>query len=288
MSSHDTKKLKIEAEEENPNERKKTVWRKKNSSWRRKNSLWKRTNFLWKKKFFFHFFQKKMLRLLCEKGDLETIKARFIQIDDLNSEHEAMALASKSGNAELVEYLYDYGFSVLEHFGEKKMTCLHFAAEKGHEKVVDFLIGTGLCVDVVDGKGQTPLDLATENEHCDVIDLLLSNGATYSEDYCERLENDEEEFFSKFVEELKEKGFEPCVCTIDITSTMTEAVLDGDVEMVKRLAKKFDLNEIRLDNLPSLYEIRNALEILKIFIMNGFEYQHSENAYENEELLSKK
>jgi len=40
---------------------------------------------------------------------------------------------------------------------------LHFAAQHGHENVVKFLVAFGAQIDVVDGKGNTPVELVKNN-----------------------------------------------------------------------------------------------------------------------------
>ena len=57
-------------------------------------------------------------------------------------------------------------------------TALHVAASTGMAQLVAALIDVGGAkVDVVDGKGQTPLLRATMDHHVNVVDVLLSRGA---------------------------------------------------------------------------------------------------------------
>uniref|UniRef100_W5LGB8 Ankyrin repeat and SOCS box protein 1 n=1 Tax=Astyanax mexicanus TaxID=7994 RepID=W5LGB8_ASTMX len=56
-------------------------------------------------------------------------------------------------------------------------TPLRIAATAGHSDCVDFLIGQGADVDLVDVKGQTALYVAVVNGHLDCVRILLEAGA---------------------------------------------------------------------------------------------------------------
>ncbi|KAI8712988.1 NACHT domain-containing protein [Fusarium sp. LHS14.1] len=68
-------------------------------------------------------------------------------------------------------------------------TLLSYAAENGHESIVELLVNTGrVNIDAVDeigpfdlftwpGSGLTPLGAAAENDHLGVVKILLANGA---------------------------------------------------------------------------------------------------------------
>ncbi|KAH8744645.1 ankyrin repeat-containing domain protein, partial [Hyaloscypha finlandica] len=56
-------------------------------------------------------------------------------------------------------------------------TPLHWAAEKGYEKIMRLLIGRGADVNARDKAGRTPFTEAAEKGHIDIMRLLLENGA---------------------------------------------------------------------------------------------------------------
>ena len=60
-------------------------------------------------------------------------------------------------------------------------TPLHWAAEKGHTKVVEMLFAKGASVKAVDNQGCTPLRLAAGGRNYNVVRLLLGKGATTDE-----------------------------------------------------------------------------------------------------------
>ena len=59
-------------------------------------------------------------------------------------------------------------------------TPLYVASESGHADVVQLLLGNGARVDAAMENGATPLFTASENGHEDVVRLLLDAGATWS------------------------------------------------------------------------------------------------------------
>lgn len=61
--------------------------------------------------------------------------------------------------------------------GTLDRTPLHYAAEKGHAKLVALLINNGAEVNAREFQEATPLHLAAANAHADVCDLLLNAGA---------------------------------------------------------------------------------------------------------------
>ncbi|KNC76659.1 serine/threonine protein kinase, variant 2 [Sphaeroforma arctica JP610] len=56
-------------------------------------------------------------------------------------------------------------------------TPLHIASENGHKDVVELLLAKGADTHVKDETGSTPLYLASKNGHKDVVELLLAKGA---------------------------------------------------------------------------------------------------------------
>lgn len=56
-------------------------------------------------------------------------------------------------------------------------TALTIAADKGHYKFCELLIGRGAHIDVRNKKGNTPLWLAANGGHLDVVQLLVQAGA---------------------------------------------------------------------------------------------------------------
>ena len=81
--------------------------------------------------------------------------------------------AAESGNPHMVELLIRKGGAdVYAKTGTFLKTSLHLAAAHGHLFVVRIFIATGMNIDVRDGSGKTPLDLAERGGHSDVVAAL--------------------------------------------------------------------------------------------------------------------
>lgn len=52
------------------------------------------------------------------------------------------------------------------------MTPLHWASEQGHYHVAKLLLKNGADPNALSKFEKTPLDIADDNDHCDLIDLL--------------------------------------------------------------------------------------------------------------------
>ncbi|CAF4710247.1 unnamed protein product [Rotaria sp. Silwood1] len=61
----------------------------------------------------------------------------------------------------------------------KGYTCLHWAAAKGHKKIVEYLINSlGMKVDTIGDRRRTPLHVACENGHTEIVKFLLEKDAS--------------------------------------------------------------------------------------------------------------
>ena len=85
--------------------------------------------------------------------------------------------AARQGDAAAVESLLKQGTDPNIAAGEG-MTALHWAAERGHQKVVELLISSGAVVDTKTRIGKyTPLHLASRSGHGEATRLLLTAGS---------------------------------------------------------------------------------------------------------------
>lgn len=84
------------------------------------------------------------------------------------------------GDIESVKQQLALGASVVEEFGQRRQ-ALHFAAQHGQVAIVEFLLSPevkmqtkgAVSVDAVDHDGKTPLYLAAQNGHVNVVRALL-------------------------------------------------------------------------------------------------------------------
>ncbi len=85
--------------------------------------------------------------------------------------------AARQGDAAAVESLLKQGTNPNTAAGDG-MTALHWAAERGHQKVVELLISSGAVVDTKTRIGKyTPLHLASRSGHGGATRLLLKAGS---------------------------------------------------------------------------------------------------------------
>jgi len=85
--------------------------------------------------------------------------------------------AAFCGHREVVELLIANGAEINPKSRLTSSTPLHRAILGGNETVVKILIANGANVNTKDKSGDTPLDLARENRHNDIADLLRKHGA---------------------------------------------------------------------------------------------------------------
>ncbi|UPK91892.1 hypothetical protein LCI18_002827 [Fusarium solani-melongenae] len=87
-----------------------------------------------------------------------------------------LSWAAENGHEAVMQMLLGQGARI-EVADEGGRTPLSWAAENGHEAVVQLLLGRGARIEVADEGGRTPLSWAAENGHEAVMQLLLGRGA---------------------------------------------------------------------------------------------------------------
>lgn len=120
----------------------------------------------------------------CSMGSLELVKALFELDEDLvkliNSKHKdfnAVRLAVRSGNPDLVQFLIDKGADLETTFGSNSETLLHFAANEGLPRIIRLLVDAGISINVKDGRGMTPLYTAVLAKKSSSVHELLALNA---------------------------------------------------------------------------------------------------------------
>ena len=86
--------------------------------------------------------------------------------------------AVKNGDLEKVSELIKSGADLNTTVGDTdKRNLLHHASQKGHPKLVEFLIEKGIGINSLDKRGRTPLYLACYDYKFDSAKVLVSKGA---------------------------------------------------------------------------------------------------------------
>ena len=84
-----------------------------------------------------------------------------------------LSLAARNGDTKIVSQLIEYRTDP-NAITDMQDTCLHEAAENGHDEVIKQLIVGGANADLARHRdGYTPLHLATENGHAKAVEELL-------------------------------------------------------------------------------------------------------------------
>jgi ankyrin repeat protein len=83
------------------------------------------------------------------------------------------------GNTQQAELLISHGadVNVKESLGERKgLTPLHWACARGYKAIVEMLLARGADINSKTDMGNTPLSLAKENKHMEIVELLRKHG----------------------------------------------------------------------------------------------------------------
>ncbi|PRD34169.1 UNVERIFIED_CONTAM: acbd6 [Trichonephila clavipes] len=96
---------------------------------------------------------------------------------DLKDEAKTVFDFVKEGNLNRIKELILSDPSVKNCCDEGGLSLLHWACDRGHMEIADFLISSGTDINCQDKDGQTPLHYASSCGHEEVISLLLKKGA---------------------------------------------------------------------------------------------------------------
>lgn len=129
------------------------------------------------------------------------------------------------GNLEIAELLLAKGATSLNEGNNRQMTPLHFACERGHADVVEFLLNAGADMNARDGMGRNAFLCACAGRNMATIELLLARGA----DINERVVQGGKEYTTLAVATIY--GFRDLVdYLIDAQAELTESVLKTTLE----------------------------------------------------------
>jgi len=163
---------------------------------------------------------KQAIKLAIEEGDIKKVKKYFatgrVNIDEkLDSCWTALHIASAGNKKNIVEYLLKnsanvhiedghgnialkcaidefeidkeivsllikYGSNINDQAGDFQETPLMIATEKYHHDIVDVLLKDGANINLKNIDGQTALHIAVDNKDYKIINLLLNNNANHN------------------------------------------------------------------------------------------------------------
>ncbi len=110
--------------------------------------------------------------IACERGH-ESIVQLFVDMVLISSEPKAIHAAAKEGQKAIVELLFRAGVDINDNGDGECPTPLMLASQHGHVDVVDCLLSLGADTELRCPIGKTALMVAILNEKIDVVDRLL-------------------------------------------------------------------------------------------------------------------
>lgn len=195
------------------------------------------------------------------KGDLAKVKAllkkdaKQVNADDRNNK-EPLHWAAEKGHLELVEFLISKGADVNAKNVEDE-TPLHYSAGYGCKDIVKLLVSKGAAVNEKTKRGHTPLSYATMRNQVDIIKFLIANGADVtvtSQNGSTLLHHSAWEGSKEMIETFISKGI-PADAKNEFGRTpLQNAAIGGNLEAAKVLvAKGADVNHKGEEDWPPLY-----------------------------------
>ncbi|MDI9819243.1 MULTISPECIES: ankyrin repeat domain-containing protein [unclassified Legionella] len=94
---------------------------------------------------------------------------------------QLLITAAKQGQCDIIKLIHEKANDLIDEVDEYNQTPLLWAAAKGHEDIVRYLISKGASLNVATSRtdshfnGYTPLDWAIEGNHGEIVSLLMKN-----------------------------------------------------------------------------------------------------------------
>ncbi|XP_065941837.1 serine/threonine-protein phosphatase 6 regulatory ankyrin repeat subunit B-like [Magallana gigas] len=164
--------------------------------------------------------------------------------------------SSHSSRSCTVEVLLSHGADI-NLCMENGASPLYIACQEGHNNIVDLLVSNGADINLCTKNGASPLLIACEEEHDDIVQNLLSKGAninTSMEDGTSPLFKACHEGHENTVRILLHNGADVNICIIDGSSPLFIACQEGHEIIVELLQKKgADINFCKENGASPLY-----------------------------------
>lgn len=120
-----------------------------------------------------------VLHLAAKKGDPEIVQMLVDAGHDVNTKNwggnTALLVASRFGNKEAVSVLLNTSGCLVDDWNRLGHTALHYACFRGSRDIVEKLLSFGANPDARTYLNITPIMLASEQDHCSVVEVLTDN-----------------------------------------------------------------------------------------------------------------
>ena len=176
------------------------------------------------------------------------LQSRFCGLMDYFLRLQVQMLdAAEAGDTQILNSTLEHVWSVNfvdNRVGKLGMTALHKAVLGGHKDIVQLLLSKGASTEVMDSFGNTPLHLATCFGHTTLVELLLTEGASIEAriamDLCNNtpLNIASREGHTRVVELLLTKGASVEVTNEDKHTPLHTAAQHGHTSVVELLLSK--------------------------------------------------
>jgi ankyrin repeat protein len=94
-----------------------------------------------------------------------------------DEERSCLHAAAEKGHQELGRVMIETNGRLMEILDYRQKRAIHLAASNGHAGFVEMLLSVGAPVDARDERKWTALDVAAQRGHLNVVEVLLQHGA---------------------------------------------------------------------------------------------------------------
>ncbi|KAH8810177.1 ankyrin repeat-containing domain protein, partial [Flagelloscypha sp. PMI_526] len=112
----------------------------------------------------------------CVKRNLKIVKlllqSDFDFTQNAQFPHSPLLIACGSGDTDIVQHLLEAGFDANLRASSHGETSLHLASQFGRVEIVRLLLEYGARTNEIDSKMRSPLDVARQYSHWEVVDIL--------------------------------------------------------------------------------------------------------------------